>query len=144
MYLNGNIIDYVEKTKYLGYMYINDKQDDVEMLKPLRTLYMYMRTNKIISMFYFCTIDVKLELFKSLCSSFYCCYLWIGYKKLNFNRFCVAFNNVYRRILDLPWRCSASGMYATYGINNLETMQENKYLDLLIDSLKVVTQWYNP
>ena len=31
-------------------------------------------------------------------------------------------NNAYRRILDLPWRCSASGMYATYGIYNLEAI----------------------
>ena len=31
VYLNGNIIDYVEKTKYLGYMFTNDKQDDVEI-----------------------------------------------------------------------------------------------------------------
>ena len=88
----------------------------------INNLNMYMRSNKIISMFYFCTIDVKLDLFKSLCSSLYCCYLWTGYKKLNFNRLRVAFNNVYGRILDLPWRCSASGMYATCGINNLETM----------------------
>ena len=42
-----------EKTKYLGYMFTNDKQDDVEMLRLLRILYMYMRSNKIIRMFYF-------------------------------------------------------------------------------------------
>ena len=42
VYLKGNIIDYVEKTKYLGYtcMFTNDKQDDVEMLRQLRLLYM--------------------------------------------------------------------------------------------------------
>ena len=40
VYLNGNIIDYVEKTKYLGYVFTNDKQDDVEMLRQLRLLYM--------------------------------------------------------------------------------------------------------
>ena len=79
VYLNGNIIDYVEKTKYLGYMFTNDKQDDVEMLRQLRLL--YMRSNKIIRMFYFCTTDVKLELFRSFCTSFYCCYLWTGDKK---------------------------------------------------------------
>ena len=61
VYLNGNIIDYVEKTKYLGYMFTNDKHDDVEMLRQLRLL--YMRLNKIIGMFHFCTIDVELELF---------------------------------------------------------------------------------
>ena len=69
---------------------------------------------------HFCTIDVKLKLFRGFCTSFYCCYLWTGYKKSTFNRLRVAFNNAYRRILDLPWRCSASGMYATYGIYNLE------------------------
>ena len=38
VYLNGNIIDYVEKTKYLGYMFTIDKQDDVEMLRQLHLL----------------------------------------------------------------------------------------------------------
>ena len=38
-------------------------------------------------------------------------------------------------MLDLPWRCSASGMYATYGIYNL---------DLSVDYVKVVTQLYKP
>ena len=41
-------------------MFTNDKQDDdVEMLRQLRLL--YMRSNKILRMFYFCTKDVKLE-----------------------------------------------------------------------------------
>ena len=93
VYLNGNIIDYVEKTKYLGYMFTNNKQDDVEMLRQLRLL--YMRSNKIIRMFCFCTIDVKLELFRSFCTSFYCCYLWTGYKKSTFNRLRVAFYFMY-------------------------------------------------
>ena len=35
VYLNGNIIDSVEKTKYLGYMFTNDKQDDVETLHKI-------------------------------------------------------------------------------------------------------------
>ena len=66
-------------------------------------------------------MHVKLELFRSFCTLFYC-YLWTGYKKLTFSRLCVAFNNAYGRILDLPWWCSASGMYATYGNYNLETI----------------------
>ena len=140
VYLKGNIIDYVGKTKYLGYMFTNDKQDDVEMLRQLRLL--YMRSNKIIRMFYFCTIDVKLELFRSFCTSFYCCYLWTGYKKSTFNRLCAAFNNAYLRTLDLPWRCSASGMYATYGIYNLEALIRKQTFEFIY--VKVVTQLYKP
>ena len=101
-------------------MFTNNKQDDVEMLRQLRLL--YMRSNKIVRMFYFCTIDVKLELFRSFCTSFYCCYLCRGYKKSNFNKLRVSFNNAYRRILDLPWRRRANGVYATYGIYNLEAI----------------------
>ena len=44
------------------------------------------------------------------------------YTLITFNRLRAPFNNAYRRILDLPWRCSASGMYATYGIYNLEAI----------------------
>ena len=63
-------------------MFTNDKQDDVEMLRQLRLL--YTRSNKIIRMFYLCTIDVKREPFMSFCTLFYCCYLWTWYKKINF------------------------------------------------------------
>ena len=43
-------------------------------------------------------------------------------KKINFNRLRVVFNNAYRRILDLPLRCCASGMYGTCGMYNLEAI----------------------
>ena len=56
----------------------------------------------------------------------------------------VAFNNAYRQILDLPWRCSASGMYVTYGIYNLEAMIRKESFDVLVDYVKVVTQLYKP
>ena len=65
-------------------MFTKDKQDDVEMLRPLRLL--YKRSNKIIRMFHFCTIDVKLDFLMSFCTSFYCCYLWTGHEKSTFNK----------------------------------------------------------
>ena len=42
-------------------MFTNDKEEDVEMLRQLRLL--YMPPNKIISMFYISTIVDKLESF---------------------------------------------------------------------------------
>ena len=68
MYLNESIINDVEKTKYLRYMYTNDKQDNVEMLRQLRLL--YMRSSKILLMVHFCTIDDKLKLFRSFVRRF--------------------------------------------------------------------------
>ena len=60
---------------------------------------LYIRSNKLLCNFYHCSIDVKLELFRSFCTSFYCCYLWTAYKKSTFNKLRVAFNNAYRRVL---------------------------------------------
>ena len=76
-------------------------QDDDDMLRQMRPL--YIRSNKLLRTFYHCSIDVKLELFRSFCTSFYCCYLWTAYKKSTFNKLRVAFNNAYRRVLGLPW-----------------------------------------
>ena len=90
------------------------------MLRKLRLL--YMQSNKIIRMFNFCTIDVKLELFRSF---LYFVLLLLSIdmvQKSTFNRLRVAFNNAYQRILNLPRRCSASGMYAAYGIYYLEAI----------------------
>ena len=41
-------------------------------------------------------------------------------QKVNIYRLRVAFNNAYRRVLGQLWRCSASSMYAIFGINNFE------------------------
>ena len=54
--------------------------------------------------------------------SFYCCYLLTAYKKSTFGKLRVDFNNAYSRVLNLPWRCSASAMYATFSIQNFEAV----------------------
>ena len=98
--LDSNILEYISQTKYLGFMFNTNAQDDEDMLRQMRTL--YIRSNKLLCTFHNCSTDVKLELFKSYCPSFYCCYLWIAYKKSTFDRLRVAFNNAYRRVLGQP------------------------------------------
>ena len=73
-------------------------------------------------MFSYCTIDVKKESFRSYCSSLYCCSLWSDYRKATYRKLTVAFNNILRRMLGLPWRCSASAMYANYHLPNNGTV----------------------
>ena len=38
------------------------------------------------------------------------------------NTLTVAFNNIHRRLLGLPWRCSASAMYANHDLLNLDAV----------------------
>ena len=72
--------------------------------------------------FSYCTISVKRELFRSYCSSLYCCSLWSDYRKATYRKLTVAFNNIHRRMLGLPWRSSASAMYANYDLHNIDTV----------------------
>ena len=47
----------IHETKYLGYFPSEDQSDDAEISKQIRTL--YIRSNKLLRMFSYCTIDVK-------------------------------------------------------------------------------------
>ena len=63
--LDSNILEYISQTKYLGFtcMFNTNAQDDEEMLRQMLTL--YIRSNKLLRTFHYCSTDVKLELFKS-------------------------------------------------------------------------------
>ena len=118
------------------------------MLRQLRTL--YAKSNKIIRTFSHCTIDVKLLLIKSYCTSFYCGYVWSDYKKTTYNKLRVAFNNGYRRVLGLSYRSSASPMYTTHNINNMEALLRRSiysFIERLMDSSNMIintlmNSWY--
>ena len=78
--------------------------------------------NRLLQLFYHCSTDVKLALFRSYCTCFYCPFLWIHYKKSTHSKLRVAFNNVYRRTLKLPPRSSANTMYAINNIDSFEVL----------------------
>ena len=73
VYLHRENLSRIYETKYLGCFLSDDQSDDVEISKQISTL--YARSNKLLRMFSNCTIDVKKELFRSYCSSLYCCAL---------------------------------------------------------------------
>ena len=134
-------LTYVNTVKYLGFVFCEYKKDDEDMLKQMRSL--YAKSNKVIRMFNHCTVDVKLLLIKSYCTSFYCGYLWSDYKAKTFSKLRVAFNNVYRRVLGLTTWSSASEMYATNNIENLEALLRKiiyGFIQRLEDSNNVIIQ----
>ena len=64
MYLHREKLSRIHETKYLGCFLSDDQSDDVEISKQIRTL--YTRSNKLLRVFSYCTIDVKKELFLKL------------------------------------------------------------------------------
>ena len=57
---------------------------------------------------------------QSFCGSFYCSYLWTHYNKASFSKIRVAYNDLYRKILHVSRRSSASAMFVN---NNIPTFE---------------------
>ena len=56
--LDCNYLEYISRTKYLAFIFTMNSQDDYDMLGQNATL--YIRSNKLLRIFYYCSIDVKL------------------------------------------------------------------------------------
>ena len=98
---------YTDDIKYLGFTFSSDQKVDQDLPPQLKML--YTTSNRLLRLFYHRSTDVKITLFRSYCTCFYCLLLWTHYKRLTHIKFRVAFNNVdlYRRLLKLPQRSSA-------------------------------------
>ena len=120
LYLNKLPVLYTDFIKYLGCTFSSNNCDDNDMLKQMRML--YCRSNQLVRLFNKCSKPVSLEFCRSFFTVFYCSYFRTNYKKTTFSKIRVAYNNVYRKILDVPKRGSASTMFVSNGIPNFEAL----------------------
>ena len=58
-----------------------------------------------------CFPDVKCTLFKLFCSNMFCSTMWYNCTVTAMRRLRIAYNNSLRRVLGIPKRNSASGMF---------------------------------
>ena len=65
---------------------------------------------------------MKTKLFTCYCSNVYLCSLWVKFRKSSMHHFIVSYNNAFRILHGLPMRCSASGMFASSGVNSCQTL----------------------
>ncbi len=53
----------------------------------------------------------------------YTSHLWARYTKASFHKLCVSYNNMFRILLSLNPRCSASNMFVSHHVNSVTVMQ---------------------
>ena len=70
IYLNGFVMKYVKKFKYLGVYITEDLSDDNDISRQISSI--YTQSNTLIRLYGTCCCKSKVLLFKSYCSSFYC------------------------------------------------------------------------
>ena len=97
--INNENINIVSNYTYLGHIICNDSSDDLDILRQRRKI--FAQGNSIMRKFYMCSLDVKLTLFRSYCSSFYTSQLWINYTKKTMHKLYTAYHNVLKMFIGL-------------------------------------------
>ena len=101
--------------KYLGHIITDNLSDEADLEYKERGL--YRRCNALLRTFHCCSEEVKNKLFTCYCSN-----VWVKFRKSCMRHFIVSYNNAFRIWHCLPMRCSASGMFASSGVNSCQTL----------------------
>ena len=92
----------VNEYTYLGHILTDSLSDDLDILRQRKKI--YAQGNNIRRKFYMCSLDVKLELFRSYCSSLYTAHLWTNYTKSVINKLYTAYHNMLKLIVGVSKR----------------------------------------
>ena len=124
----------------------------------------YTRGNMLLQNFRHCSTEVKKQLFKSYCTSFYCSSLWSNFSRNTLEDLKVSYNNVFRFLFKLPRRGSVSYHFVNKDIPNFSLVRRilcnsilkrvlsstNSLICNLVDSTfftsskcKVFSEWMN-
>ena len=115
MFINNKMLDMVDEHKYLG-VFIKSTYSDVRDIKrQIRST--YARGNMLINKFRKCNDEVKIQLFKSYCTSLYCCTLWSNFSLQEYSRLRTAYNNIFRSLMHVDRRSSVSKAFIDTGID---------------------------
>ena len=128
-YIDGTAVNNTTCEKYLGYFISSDCCDDDSIFNVIKGL--YSRGNMLKRHFIDCDIPVKLQLFNSYCSSFYCCSLWCNFKNTSLQRMKISHNNAFRFFLGIPRSTSVSQEFLKNGLSNFNVLRRKSVFSLL-------------
>ena len=81
---------------------------------------LYANVSLLLRKFLKFSVGVKCFLFKTYCSNLYCAPMWFDCTKAALEKLTIAYNNSLRRFMFLPWRNSATEMFANLGIPSFD------------------------
>ena len=103
---------------------INDKmEDDADMYRQRRMF--YAQANMLVRKFHYCSVEVKINLFRAYCTPLYTAPLWVKYKKESLRKLKVAYNDALRILLKKPRGSSASQLFCNSGLNTFQALLRN-------------------
>ena len=112
--LYGKTLDFVDIFKYLGHIITSDLSDNDDIRNQNKKL--CARGNMIARKFKCCSEEVKCLMFKTFCYSIYGAALWSKYSVAVMDRLRVNYNNILRRLNNVPPWKSASQLFVSLGL----------------------------
>lgn len=121
IFLYGKELSWVDEHKYLGIFITSCQSDFRDIRRQMRAI--YARGNILIRKFGKCSVEVKLQLFRSYLGNMYCSELWSHYKETEMKRLRIAYNNVYRMFMGVKSICSISKLYVQNGVDGFQCLR---------------------
>ena len=122
-HLSGQALGVSNSTKYLGHIITDTLEDDADMFRQRRLL--YVQANMLVRKFHHCTYDVKINLFRAYCTPLYTAPLWVNYKKESLHKLKVAYNDCLRILLKKPRSTRASQLFCNMGLTTFMALLRN-------------------
>ena len=120
--LGGRFLTTTCEHNYLGVIICDKLCDDICIRKQMKGI--YARGNMLVRYFRKCSTEVKCQLFKSFCTSLYCCSLWTRYKKTVISAIEVAYKNVFRALMNVK-RGSTTTEMINYNVPTFKSLLRN-------------------
>ena len=105
---------------YLGHEISNDRSDNLDIARQSRSI--YARGNMLIRNFSKCSVNSKLLLFKTYCTSLYTAHLWSTFTKAAMRKLTVAYHGVLKMMLNLPRYYSNTTLFVNVGIPTFQEL----------------------
>ena len=83
----------------------------------------YVRGNMLIRNFKLCEENVKVKLYKTYCSSVYCCALISVFHKGVLRKLHTAFNKIFKNFMNVPRDYSARGLFVSLNVENFTVLR---------------------
>ena len=122
-HLSGQTICVVKSAKYLGHILTDTLEDDEDMARQRRML--YLQANMLVRKFHHCTTEVKVNLFRTYCTPLYTAPLWVNYKRGSLQKLKVAYNDCLRILLKKPRSTRASELFCSFGLTTFMALLRN-------------------
>ena len=100
--LSNEPVPIVESFKYLGHILTNNGSDDLDIQRQRKKI--YAQGNSILRKFHMCSVEVKVMLFRTYCTSLYTAHLWTNYSNSSLANFYIAYHNIMKLFIGFPKR----------------------------------------